>query len=177
MPLRVFETRYLDMVSRCLREDIGFVVVMLKEDSSPDFDHPFYDKGTLAKIVDFDQGSDGLLNIVVEGQEQVLIQHADQMLDGLWVADIKPISLDDAHAVVPVPEEFEELAAVLKALVQHPAVDGLKLNIDYGDSQQVGWRLTELLPLENAQKQYLFELDDPIYRLEKISDQLTQLAG
>ncbi|KZZ05824.1 hypothetical protein A3744_15835, partial [Oleiphilus sp. HI0073] len=173
LPLRVFEPRYLDMIKNCLKSDSGFVVVLLKSDSPESFGLPFYEQGTLAKIVDFDAGSDGVLHIIAEGRRAIRIVNADLAEDGLWRAEVSEVGYPEEVAQnVPVPDKYEELRQVLKALVQHPSVNDLNLMIDFEDSQQVGFRLTELLPLENPQKQYLFELDDPIYRLQKISDQL-----
>ena len=178
LPLRIFEPRYLDMIKGCLKNDTGFVVVLMKPDHQEGFGLPFHEQGTLAKIVDFDAGKDGLLHIIAEGQNAIRIVNATMSDDGLWWADVKPLEeAPGSSSSVPVPQQFEELQQVLKALVQHPTVGELNLSIDFEDSQQVGLRLTELLPLENAQKQYLFELDDPIYRLKKISDQLAELAS
>jgi Lon protease-like protein len=33
LPLRIFETRYVDMVRRCMREDQAFGVVLIREGS------------------------------------------------------------------------------------------------------------------------------------------------
>lgn len=177
LPLRIFEARYLDMIARCLREGEGFVVVLMKPDTNETVENPFYQKGTMAKIVDFDSGDDGLLNITVEGIESAVIKRAHRDDTGLWVGDIEfEGETKVSYEAVPVPNQFEELAQILKALVRHPSVSDLNLSIDFDDSRQVGLRLTELLPLDNTQKQYLFELDDPIFRLEKISDQLSTLA-
>lgn len=178
LPLRVFESRYLDMVRDCLRNDIGFVVVLLKEGEETSWgDQAFYKTGTLAKVVDFDQGEDGFLHVVAEGQQQVAIADTAQKENGLWEASV--IVIEDAgeeENFVAVPHQYEDLASVLKALVQHPMVVDLNLTIDFDDCRQVGWRLAELLPLDNSEKQYLFELNDPVFRLEKISDQLNRLA-
>lgn len=177
LPLRIFEARYLDMITRCLREGEGFVVVLMKPDTNETVENPFYKKGTMAKIVDFDSGDDGLLNITVEGIESAAIKSAHRDNTGLWVGDIEfEGEAEVSYEAVPIPNQFEELAQILKALVRHPSVSDLNLSIDFDDSRQVGLRLTELLPLDNTQKQYLFELDDPIFRLEKISDQLSTLA-
>ena len=177
LPLRIFEARYLDMIARCLREGDGFVVVLMKPDTNETVENPFHQKGTMAKIVDFDSGDDGLLNITVEGIESAVIKRAHRNDTGLWVGDIEfKGETKVSYEAVPVPNQFEELAQILKALVRHPSVSDLNLSIDFDDSRQVGLRLTELLPLDNTQKQYLFELDDPIFRLEKISDQLSTLA-
>lgn len=189
LPLRIFEPRYLDMVKSCLRENKGFVVVMLKEpgpevevletqaeasqakasESDSSSNNRIYTVGTLVKIVDFDQGKDGILNIVTQGETRVDIKSAGKQSNGLWVGEVEPV---EPESFVSLPDEFNELKSVLEALVQHPMVKDLNLDIDYQDGRQVGWRLTELLPFDNSQKQYLYELEDPIFRLEKISDQL-----
>jgi uncharacterized protein len=170
LPLRVFEARYLDMVKRCLRSEEGFVVVMLKGSSDEtSVSSQIYRVGTLVKIIDFDQDEQGILCIVSEGISRVKISNPENQSDGLWLGDISKFKDDE---FVSLPEEFSELQSVLKALVQHPVVKELNMDIDYDDGRQIGWRLTELLPLDNSQKQYLYELQDPIRRLEKISDQL-----
>ena len=170
LPLRVFEQRYLDMVKGCLREDEGFVVVMLRsDDDDANVSSQIYRVGTLVKIIDFDQDQQGILCIVAKGFQQVRITNPERQASGLWVGDIDYYEED---SFVSLPEEFIELQSVLKALVQHPIVQELNMEIDYDDGRQIGWRLTELLPLDASQKQYLYELQDPIRRLEKISDQL-----
>ncbi len=178
VPLRVFETRYLDMVRDSLRNDEGFVVVLLKEGEEASWsDQAFYSTGTLATVVDFDQSDDGVLHIIAEGQNRFAIAEPAQTDNGLWEALVTEIEdTQETEQFAAVPEQFEDLASVLKALVQHPMIVDLNLSIDYADSRQLGWRLAELLPLENAEKQYLFELEDPLFRLEKISDQLNRLA-
>ncbi len=174
LPLRIFEQRYLDMVSECMRHDSGFVVLMLiPQTQRPEGgdQHPFYHTGTMVKVVDFGQGEHAL-KITVEGQERVRVVAAERQEDGLWIGQLEPA---DEEAYVAIPERYEDLANVLKALVQHPMVEALNLAIDFADCRQVGWRLTELLPLENSQKQHLLEMTDPVYRLQRISDQLLQM--
>lgn len=176
LPLRVFEQRYLSMVSQCLRDDSGFVVVLLKpigQREAQDAAHPFYRIGTLAHIVDFGH-SQKTLRITAEGQYRVKIVSARVREDGLWVGEVEATIEED---FVATPPRYEDLADVLKALVAHPMVEELNLAIDFADCRQVGWRLTELLPLEIAQKQNLLEMTDPVYRLQKISDQLIQLMA
>ena len=175
LPLRIFEPRYLDMLKACLKEESGFVIVMLKQGGEADgYASRFYQVGTIVTIVDFDQCDDGILEITVEGQSRVHIPSFQCQADGLWCGDVD-ITMEESF--VALPSEYLELKSVLQALVQHPVVKELNMDIDYGDGRQVGWRLTELLPLENAQKQCLFEMNDPIHRLEKISDQLDLMGS
>jgi len=133
-----------------------------------------YQIGTLAKIVDFDQDESGILCIVAQGESRVKINRPERREDGLWVADVEVL---EAEHFFRLPDEFLELKSVLQALVQHPIVRDLNMEIDYADGRQIGWRLTELLPLDNSQKQYLYELEDPLFRLEKISDQLDYMVS
>jgi len=171
IPLQVFEPRYLDMVSHCLKTDSEFVLVMEKSGVS---DQDFYRVGTLAKIVDFGAvEQEGVISITAEGHSQVELSHIEQQDDGLWLSDINPQRLEE---YVDLPKKYEELKAVLKALVQHPFVQDLNMDIDYLDSRQIGWRLTELLPFEGSQKQSLYEMTDCLSRLETISKHLSEMV-
>ena len=72
LPLRIFETRYVDMVRRCLREDHGFGVVLIREGNEVG-PAETYDVGTIAKITDFNQLPDGLLGLSCVGQQRFRI--------------------------------------------------------------------------------------------------------
>jgi Lon protease-like protein len=52
--LRIFEPRYLDMVSRCMREDAGFGVALIVAGREAGGAAQTVAIGTLARIVDFD---------------------------------------------------------------------------------------------------------------------------
>lgn len=170
IPLQVFEPRYLDMIARCLKTDTTFAAVLLRDDKAQ---NEFYRVGTLARVVDFSKGvRDGFLSMTVEGVARVDLSLAIQQTDGLWVAN-SVASCEETF--VPLPERFTELRVVLQALVQHPFVHELNMDIDFDDGRQVGWRLTELLPMDNRQKQQLFELNDPIQRLSELSDQISAM--
>ena len=56
LPLKIFEPRYLDMVSRCMREQSGFAVVLVNEGEEASIATSFAATGTEAHIVDFDEG-------------------------------------------------------------------------------------------------------------------------
>jgi len=58
LSLRIFEARYLDMVSGCLKHDRPFGVSMIVEGKEIGQAAQCYQVGTLAKITNWDQGSD-----------------------------------------------------------------------------------------------------------------------
>ncbi|MHA7926004.1 MAG: LON peptidase substrate-binding domain-containing protein [Marinobacter sp.] len=172
IPLQLFEPRYIDMLTRCLKEDRGFVVVLLQEGGEAGRTAAFYDIGTYVRIIDFQQLDNGLLGITVEGESKVSVVRSWQQEDGLNVGDVECL-IEEAES--EVPERFGELPSVLKALFRHPVIRDLNMDIDYGDARDVGWRLTELLPLDKQEKQKLVELQDPLERLSRLQGLLEAL--
>ncbi|MBN7771561.1 LON peptidase substrate-binding domain-containing protein [Marinobacter daepoensis] len=174
IPLQLFEPRYIDMLSRCLKDDRGFVVVLLREGSETEAQASFYDIGTYVRIIDFQQLDNGLLGITVEGDCKVSVVRSWQQDDGLNVGDVECLL---AEAQSDVPERYSELPSVLKALSRHPVVKDLEMAVDYSDARHIGWRLTELLPLDKQEKQRLVELQDPLERLDRLQQLLEALEG
>jgi len=172
IPLQLFEPRYIDMLTRCLKEDRGFVVVLLREGLETRSEAAFYDIGTYVRIIDFQQLDNGLLGITVEGQGKVSVVRSWQAPDGLNLGDVECL-LDEAEC--QVPERYTELPSVLRALFRHPVIRDLNMEVDYDDARDVGWRLTELLPLDKQEKQRLVELQDPLERLSRLQTLLEAL--
>ncbi|MED5535924.1 MAG: LON peptidase substrate-binding domain-containing protein [Pseudomonadota bacterium] len=161
LPLRVFEPRYLDMVSRCLREDIGFGVLLIRSGTEVGSVDTFK-IGTVAEIVDWYQGSEGLLCIKAEGKYRFELEFLDRQLDGCYVGTIKAI---EAEPEIPVPDKYRFLIRLLKKVIGELG-DHYQNNLkNYADSAWVGHRLTEILPLPLEMKQSSLEMDDPIARL------------
>jgi len=172
IPLQLFEPRYLDMLTRCMKEDRGFVVVLLREGVETGKLAAFYDIGTYVRIIDFKQMDSGMLGITVEGESKVAVVRSWQQDDGLNVGDVEYLL---AENVLRIPERYAELPSVLKALFLHPVIRELGMEVDYDDARDVGWRLTELLPLDKQEKQRLVELQDPLERLDRLNDLLEAL--
>jgi Lon protease-like protein len=172
LSLRIFETRYLDMVSRCLKEERGFGVCLIREgkETGPAQVHM---TGTLARIRDWSQGQDGLLNILARGERRFHIQSRHSQADGLNLAEVEWLPEEPPATL---PEARQELAEILRQIILQvgaPYADGEGA---YADAGWVGCRLAELLPLSLVQRQYLLELSDPLKRLEIIATLLQSLA-
>ena len=186
LPLRIFEVRYLDMIGKCHRAGAPFGVVSLTEGSEvrvPGGKEAFAKVGTIATITDLDTPQPGLMVINALGEQRFRITSSDQLRHGLWVADVERL---DADIAVPVPDDLKDTADALGRLIQ-------ALQQKSGGEQQVplanpyrlddcGWvanRWCELLPLPVQLKQRLMELDNPLVRLELVSDVLgrTGISG
>lgn len=161
LPLRIFEPRYLDMVSRCLREQSGFAVVLLGEGEEAASATSFAATGTEARIVDFDRLEGNLLGISCIGRERVRVVEAWREADGLNRGRVLDIASDP---VVPLPPDQAWLSEVVMQAMPE-AGDTYRHVERREDAAWVANRLAELLPLTLADKQTLLELVDPLERL------------
>jgi len=181
LDLQIFEQRYIDLVSHCLRNDTGFGICLLKSgeevirEASRQTIHRI---GTFCRIVDWDQLDNGLLGITVAGMTKFKVEDCWQADDGVLRANAL-YSLDDRTDSSPlaVTGEHEGLVELLKSLENHPMIAEKNLSTDYDNLREVGWRLSELIPIDASQKQKLLELDDPGERIEQLEALVADLAN
>ena len=179
LPLKIFEPRYVAMVSRCLKQSMGFGVVLLRSgtDTRTASDSPtpdIFDVGTEATIVDFNQLSDGLLGIIAQGGRKFRVERTWEQPDLLLMGEVTYLPEEPS---VSVGVEHGDLVAILAELVQHPMIRKLNLDIDFDDARAVGWRLAELLPIEPEIKQSLLQLNWPRERLSELSRLVDKLRA
>ncbi|AHE99319.1 LON peptidase substrate-binding domain-containing protein [Thioalkalivibrio paradoxus] len=166
LPLRIFETRYIDMVRECMRGDGGgFVVVRIGQGSETSPAVEFAALGTRAEIIDWEQRPDGLLGILACGRERVRILDYQRRPDGLIVGDIEPVP---EWPALDLPLEYASLAGLLERLLDQLGTPWSHLERRLQDSAWVAGRLIELLPLGLDTKQSLLEQDDPLERLRRL---------
>jgi Lon protease-like protein len=162
LPLRIFETRYIDLVRRCMREDSGFGVVLIREGVEAGGPAKTFDVGTYARIVDFSQQPDGLLGIRAAGERRFRIVGRRRARDGLNLADVEWLA---DERILPLPEEFAELGPMVEAILTQAGEPYASLEPNPGDAGWVSARLAEILPVPAVHKQHCLELDDPVERL------------
>ncbi|MEO8224000.1 MAG: LON peptidase substrate-binding domain-containing protein [Gammaproteobacteria bacterium] len=162
LPLRVFEPRYLDMVSRCLRQDSEFGVVLIRSGQDTG-DVETSQCGSMARIIDWYQGSDGILGITAKGTQQFRLRGTSRQPDGLYVGEIE---LLPEMPRVPLPEEFRPLATLLESVIDDLGRLYDAIEKRYDDAAWVGCRLAEILPMPPADKQRCLELTDPVELLQ-----------
>lgn len=190
LPLRIFEVRYLDMVSRCHKLGEPFGVVSLVEGAEVrrrDASQPgegfanerFHPVGTLAEIQHFERPQPGLINIRCRGTQRFRLAGFERLPHGLWMGHIELI---DADAAVTVPPDLKAASVLLQGLVhkleQGAASEDMPLQPPYQwtDSAWLANRWCELLPLPTDERQRLMQLDNPLLRLELVADQLDRLG-
>ena len=162
LPLRIFETRYLDMIGRCMKDERGFGVLAIR-DGSESGSAEVHQVGTLANIVDWYQFDDGLLGITVIGQSRFMLHSVSQQADGLNVGEVDFL---EPEMEVALPERYHDLLVLLQNVMTELEAQYRFVEKDYGDAGWVGCRLAEVLPLSLEQKQMCLEISDPIRRLD-----------
>ena len=175
LDLQIFEARYLDMISRCMKQGSGFGVVCIVEGAEVgEAASSFAAIGCEALVRDFQQRTNGLLGIRVEGGRRFRVERAQVLPDQLTVAEVQWL---EEQPDSPLQAEHADLAALHAALAEHPLVAGLAMEGVVAGQQQLANQLAYLLPLEPAQKLQLLQLDDPALRLEQLHVMLEMLQG
>ena len=179
LPLRIFEPRYVDMVGRCMREQISFGVVLIRrggesrtdpQDTQPDI----FEVGTTAQIIDFNQADNGLLGIVGEGRRKFVVRSTREQADHLLLGEVEFLPEEPAGELT---QAHQPLVDVLHELAEHPLIKKLNLHIDFEQARNVSFRLAELLPIEPEIKQSLLQLRWPKERLTELARLVRKFQG
>ncbi|WP_166360478.1 LON peptidase substrate-binding domain-containing protein [Pseudomonas akapageensis] len=175
LDLQIFEARYLDMIGRCMKQGAGFGVVCILEGEEVGLAPEGYALvGCEALIRDFQQQSNGLLGIRVEGGRRFRVLNTEVQRDQLLMAEVE--WLPDVPET-PLQEEDADLVALLYALAEHPMVASLSMGTDAAGQQSLANQLAYLLPFTELDKIDLLALDDPQQRLDAIQALLDDLQG
>lgn len=175
LDLQIFEARYLDMISRCMKQGEGFGVVCLIEGAEVgEAAGQFSAIGCEAIVRDFEQRPNGLLGIRVEGGRRFRVQRAQVLPDQLTLAEIEWLGEPPEQ---PLTAEHADLLALLGALSAHPLVASLGMPSTPDGQEALANQLAYLLPLEVEQKLQLLEMPEAPVRLERLQQLLELLQG
>ena len=173
VPLKIFEARYLDMVSMCLRTGQQFGVCLISSGKEVGGYAECYEIGTLAKIVDWDRRDDGLLEIVVEGRQRFRLLEQRERANHLAEGDVQLIDDDDCEEL---PVQYQLLSDLLRQIAEKFELSYQLDHEKFEDAVWVGYRLSEVLPLESEERQALLEINNPVNRLQHIQDAIEDVT-
>ncbi|MEO8061459.1 MAG: LON peptidase substrate-binding domain-containing protein [Pseudomonadota bacterium] len=162
LPLRIFETRYTDMVRRCMRTGEPFGVLLIQEGEEAGEVATTATVGCTARIADFHTLHDGLLGIACVGERKFRVQRLWRAADGLNMGEVQWVP---AEPELPLPPEYARLSSAVRRALAELAEHYQHVEKRFDDAAWVSARLTELLPIEINDKQALLEMEDPIARL------------
>jgi uncharacterized protein len=182
LPLKVFEARYIDMVSDCMMQQRPFGVVLIKSGAEVGRAAQPEAVGCLAEIIQWDMHDLGLLTLRTQGGQRFRILQQRVLADQRLEAQIEMIASD----VPAKPDAIHvSCAATLKMLIADVDQKGRS---EYGDEytspfssplqlDNAGWvanRWCEILPLPLKARQRLMEMTDGQARLALIHQYLQQ---
>ncbi|MEN8171085.1 MAG: LON peptidase substrate-binding domain-containing protein [Pseudomonadota bacterium] len=167
--LRIFEPRYLDMISRCLKDECGFGICLIREGSEVGEAAEVYPIGTLGQITYWNKRPDGLLGVTLRGEQRFRIIRQWVEPNQLMVAEVEMLPNDLPRLV---PEEYQGLVAMLQSIIDELEHPYITLPKQYDDAGWVSARLVELLPLSYSHKQRLLQEEDPLRRLEVLLEMM-----
>lgn len=165
LPLRIFETRYTDMVRRCMRSGEPFGVVLIQDGDEAGEVATTATVGCTARIADFHTLHDGLLGIACVGERKFRVQRVWRAADGLNMGEVEWMPAEQGP---PLPPDYARLAAAVRRALDELAEHYQHVEKKFDDAAWVSARLTELLPIPLNDKQALLEMDDPIARLDAL---------
>jgi Lon protease-like protein len=111
LPLKVFETRYVDMAKACLADEQPFGVCLLTE--GEEVARPgaaplrFATIGTVARIVDWDMPDLGILHLKTQGGQRFRVAQHRTAASGLVTGDVVGI---DPEPAIALPAGHDPLA-------------------------------------------------------------------
>lgn len=139
--LRIFEPRYMKMVSEATKKSCGFVLCVYIEDTH--LNVPNW--GTRVEVINFSQGSDGILEVDVKALELVHVENT--VLDGtnLRRADCKAFN----HWPEMNNDDFTQSLSVLLAnnINNISELGERYITPEYDNAAWVVQRWLELLPI------------------------------
>ena len=174
LPLKVFEARYLDLISHCLRTRTPFAVVRIRQGQElrGTAKTLLESIGVLAHLQEVDAEQPGILRVRCQGGLRVHLGATRQRDDGLWLAEA---TAGPPDADQPVPAALQPSADALAKAIDslaaqdhHPFLQPHRL----ADAGWVANRWCEILPISDAAKQRLMALDEPVLRLQLVQDYL-----
>jgi uncharacterized protein len=172
LELKIFEARYLDLMSRCLRERIPFGVVALRSGrearSAAGEAVQLYEIGTFAELIEIDSAQAGILLVRCRGRQRFIVGATRQERDGLWLAETTPVP--DDPVVAPSASHADAVKSLADAIAALSA-QGVEPFLSPHRFDDAGWvanRWCEILPLPLEVRQRLMTLADPLARLEVV---------
>lgn len=172
LSLKVFEPRYLDMLTECEKTGGGFGICLISDGTEVGAAPQIFSTGTSVKITFWENRDDGLLGVTVRGKQKFKVINKQVLDNQLTLADVE---LLDTEPTQSLPEQYQSMAVALKKILGNLPHPYITMTKKYDDAIWVGARLSELLPLSLTKKQQLLELNEPMGRLAMLYDEMVNL--
>jgi uncharacterized protein len=182
LPLKVFEPRYIDMISACMKDGSPFGVILIKNGMETGVAAEPESVGCLATIANWDMPALGVMMLRVHGGERFRIVRTRVLSDQRLEAMVRAIPSDPD---IPVSDTHLRCARTLKMVIEDLDTRGRTEHgtayvspfaqpIRLDSAAWVANRWCEILPIQMKARQKLLELDDARQRLSLVHQYLQQ---
>ena len=174
LPLRVFEPRYMDMVTHAIAAETPFGICAIREGREVDVSVTHHAVGTRVKVVDWEMPQPGILHIQTQALERFVIRATHSEHNGLLIGEVDDMG---AEAALAVPDELAMCAEILHHIIEGLGEENFSQPHDYDNAVWVSYRLSEVLPLKLGVRQALLEMNDSVARLSFLADFLNKQSA
>lgn len=185
LPLRVFETRYVDMVRACMKTDSPFGVVAIRSGAEVGMAAEPYSVGTHAHIVEWDMPELGVLLLQTRGGSRFRILETRLQNNQLLEARTEPLHSDETILTEQTDHALAVCSRVLRVVMDElleraTAEAGNSYVSPFPEPHQLdhaGWvanRWCEMLPIDHDEKQSLLEIPTDGERILRVEAYLQQ---
>ena len=172
LPLRIFEPRYLDMISDCMKSESGIGVVLIKDGHEAGAAAKVHELGTISYISYWHKRTDGMLGITLTGEQRFRVLSTEIKDNQLTVAEIELLPKFNGSTKAYDDELFVKLLKQIIAQLEPPYSTMTK---HYDDPDWVSARLIELLPLQLIEKQKMLMMEDVNERINYLHPLLVSM--
>ncbi len=169
LPLRVFEQRYIEMTKQCIANDRPFGVCQIKEGQETGTPAVPEAIGCLARILEWDMPQLGVFQLQTEGTQRFRILQSAVARNGLISATVETLPPEQATAPTSAL-----CAEVLHAIIDKIGTDHFPKPHRFDDAAWIGYRLSEILPIDRDTRQRMLQLSDPTERLSQLEQVLNE---
>ena len=174
LPLQIFEQRYLRLIKTCLRDEHGFVVILISAGKEVGDTPETYSIGSYVDIIDWEMLENGLFGITIEAKHRVRVTNPSALDDGLMTGEIEALP-QPADAEAEFIGRIPDLVDTLKLLEQHPYIEKQAMEINYSSVEDVCHKLSQLLPVDPLIKQSLLEINDTTEKIDRLRELIKRL--
>ena len=170
MPLRIFEPRYVEMIGRCLEEDLAFGVILIRDGLEVGGPATPHDTGTIARIIDAARLEDGEMNIIVAGITRFkLLEHLnDRAYSTARIQLLTDENVDlkkSERAARAAAQRFREYAAAVRTITETDE-ESEKEELELPkDPTVLSYSIAASLPISMSDKQALLASPTTVQRL------------
>ena len=171
LSLKLSEQKYIEMAADCLENGTPFGVCLAGNGKSSEVSPDPHELGTLAHVRSESASVAGVLALSVRGGRRFRTLSREYGANGLIRAKVELLA---EPVGIEVPAAQRSLLPLLRKVVGDLGVEKIPEPHDFDDAAWVGYRLTEVMPVQLLAKQKLLELEDPVSRLEVLYAYLSQ---